>query len=246
MRQIHPVSLHEKFVASGTYRPSDDKARLFPVSHWTIHELPDGSQLIRSDEQSHHMTVLVEALRSSPDNGSRIERFDVFIHTADSRQPAQRLKASCFFARHLQSVISDGDGRAEAAEIPLPDEYLVQPPALIFTGFVIAQAALQPDKEIPLLTFAFHRSDRISLQLSEGTISARFLEMVEYPLENRLLSVEKHLYRQWFAPDAGQPVTGTYLIDRQQIIVDWESAGLTLINYARRPDPKPKPVNLNP
>ena len=94
MRQLHPVSLHEKFLASGLYTHLRDE-RPAATEEWTIHELPDGSQIVRVDiednaEQSRAMTILIEAWRTSE---AKVERFDVWLNRRD-HAGSQQAKAT--------------------------------------------------------------------------------------------------------------------------------------------------------
>lgn len=77
MRSLHPISIHEQFLASGEYRYWRDDKSLKIVEKWTIHELKGGAFLYRVDEDGRDedgLSIFSEAL-ISPEN--HFERFNV-------------------------------------------------------------------------------------------------------------------------------------------------------------------------
>jgi hypothetical protein len=131
MRQIHPVAFHEKFVASGIYQYGyiDNSPNLLRImEHWSIHQLPDQSRLIRSDWDARDEfgeSRLVEVLRSAKTLGERVERCDFFRyfrfanHTNGYAQVTK--SAYTFFDDHVQIARQNDDAPRQYAEMQLPN-----------------------------------------------------------------------------------------------------------------------------
>lgn len=83
MRYVHPVSVHENFVASGTYVYRRDGVETGCLEHWTMHSLPDGAWFMRSDRDCRSIngrSLLMEVWRSPENEGGTVERFDLHAY----------------------------------------------------------------------------------------------------------------------------------------------------------------------
>lgn len=92
MRQLHPVSFHERFVASGTYTVYDGDAPNGDIERWTLHEPGTGSLTIRADYQGEaggSANWLFEGLAVRADEGWRVERYDLLLLGANQRTEAK-------------------------------------------------------------------------------------------------------------------------------------------------------------
>lgn len=173
MRQLHRVSTHERFLASGIYTYYHNDKPTGAVEQWSIHQQPDESQLIRVDRdarQPHNMSLLLEALRGS---SGQIERFDVYF-MAGSAKP---LKASYIFFDGYVTVgrtLQDGQRRDE--QIVLPSNVVIYPLMRVFTGPVIRQAAAQQGS-VPV--FLAWISDPADERFLSGMIDYRTANLVE-------------------------------------------------------------------
>ena len=147
MRRLHRVAHHEKFVASGIYTRLDKQMRdTGTVEHWSIHEQPDGAQLIRVDvdgraDKNSGRSILVEAWRSPQSDGGRIERFDMVGYGA-SKDSVQVIRASYQIeARGVYIGRTVNEQPRQQEHFPLPSEYIVEPNGTVFAGMGVAEAA---------------------------------------------------------------------------------------------------------
>lgn len=139
MRYIHNVAAHETFVASGIYSEYVDQTATGLVEEWSIHQQPDGSQMIRADHdarQTDGSTLLLEAYR---DPAGAIQRFDA-QYFARSGSPVQQAAATFTFMGeyvHIGRTLNL-DARSYT-EMPLPSGAVISPPAWVFMGEVVSR-----------------------------------------------------------------------------------------------------------
>ncbi|MCU0496589.1 MAG: hypothetical protein MUF87_04460 [Anaerolineae bacterium] len=133
MRYLHPVTMREKFLASGIYQLTDPTYPAPIQEEWSIHQLPDRSWFIRIDSQSFQSghSRIIEVLRSSPESGGQFERCDLAIYTG------QRVIRERFvrFEDYLQWT-HDSDYQ----EIPLDQGMAIQMPGWVNLTALVDQS----------------------------------------------------------------------------------------------------------
>ena len=134
MRQLHPVSFHERFVASGVYLFFQDGAPTGDVEHWTLHEPGAGAWTVRADHDGRDGTGanwLFEGLYNCAHR--RFERFDLSLFGT------QHTDAKFIFEPDAVQISLRLDGVAqERLDVALPAAYVTRAPALVADGLVIA------------------------------------------------------------------------------------------------------------
>lgn len=102
MRQLHKVSPHETFIASGAYRYWCDDTELAVIEQFTIHQLDQRVWLYRVDEDGRAedgLSILSEGLVNEQ---RQFERFNVQSHSTTD-ETIQRFKADySFYADYVQ------------------------------------------------------------------------------------------------------------------------------------------------
>lgn len=142
MRYIHPIGIHEKFVASGTYFHADgDKT----ITEWSIHEFPDGAWMLRLDRDGRGadgMSMIAEVWRSPIAEGGKVARFDIWGFS--DKQQAHQVKARYFVvdnALEMSVQIDDESQQIQSLHFPLNGVLLLEMPLL--WGFATRQMAGQ-------------------------------------------------------------------------------------------------------
>lgn len=156
MRHLHPVGVQEKFTASGVYVHFQDSQPTGTVEHWSIHELPDGAQMIRVDDdwrETDGSSVLIEAWRSPPAEGNRVERFDIHAFGGKNDQVKEVRATFQFHPTHAEVGRSVDKEFRQQFELELPEHYIVAPESLIFGGFEVAQMAVNPGHIFPIVSY---------------------------------------------------------------------------------------------
>jgi hypothetical protein len=137
MRYLHPVALHEMFVASGEYRYFRDGAPLAISEKWTIHELPGGATFYRVDEDGRDadgLSILSEAL-VSPDG--QFERYNVQSFNAKD-SAIQLFKADYSFNEGYVQIGRKVQGQErEYIEFPLLMECAIYIKQTLYMGLTI-------------------------------------------------------------------------------------------------------------
>jgi hypothetical protein len=224
MRQLHPVSFHERFVASGSYVYAQDGADTGDVEHWTLHEPGDGGLTLRADYDGRSgsgVNWLFEGfyLREK----RRFERFDLsllgpqrtdakFVFTADEAQISLRI---------------DGVAR-ERIDIALPPDCAVWPLALAGLGLLDVQQA-----EMPLFVPAL----RVDTGLVQGgvveTLRITALPPEALSVDTRPYDAHAYGFTMWSLGEM------RLWLDRYTIPLQMQAAfGLTarLTQYVHRPE----------
>jgi hypothetical protein len=242
MRQLHPVSLHEKFVASGIYSHFRDNKPMRLLEHWSIHKQPDGAQIVRVDLDGRDYdgrSILIEAW-CNPDQ--KIERFDLNAYgTADDT--IKEVKANYLFFDHDVQIgrIINSDTRYQE-EMTLPPDTIIYPQATLFMGHVVAQSATRNEKEFSTFTYnPFYAYSPYKIEDAfKGEVQVydkpRFLR--EQELETAGQIFQSRCY-EWPYPIVDeQPVI---CLDRYQTLLQYDGPGnsrILLTQYAQRPEPK--------
>lgn len=140
MRYIHNVAAHETFVASGIYSEYVDQTATGLVEEWSIHQQPDGSQMIRADHdarQTDGSTLLLEAYR---DPSGAIQRFDAqYFARSGSSSVRQAAATFTFMGEYVHIGRTLNLDARSYAEMPLPSDAVISPPAWVFMGEVVSR-----------------------------------------------------------------------------------------------------------
>jgi hypothetical protein len=247
MRQIHPVGFHEKFVASGVFTYLHDGNPLDTQEYWSIHELPDGGQLIRVDLDWVEWSLLIEGWRGPSANGGRIERADTHIWGAEKN--GIRSKATYLFESDRAQVgYVIGDQARQQKEIALPTGYVVSiRHSTLLWGFTIAEVAKANGKCIPLCECFSLATGFREPRISEASMVLREssnLVIAGTTVKARLCQWHHHCD----APDKPiDPKGGPFFwIDEYDILLltdDSKMSGgsVRLTQYAHRPEPPRSP-----
>ncbi|MFO7322285.1 MAG: hypothetical protein DIU68_011175 [Chloroflexota bacterium] len=130
MRQLHPVSFHERFVASGTYTYYNGDTPAGDVERWTLHEPGAGSLTIRADYDGRtdsSIDWLFEGLAVETGGHWRIERFDLLAlgHTV-------KTEAKFVFSPEGAEISPRVDGEPQAViRVAATGPFEVASPALV-------------------------------------------------------------------------------------------------------------------
>jgi len=130
MRQLHPVSFHERFVASGTYTYYNGDTPAGDVERWTLHEPGAGSLTIRADYDGRtdsSIDWLFEGLAVETGGHWRIERFDLLAlgHTV-------KTEAKFVFGPDGAEISPRVDGEPQAViRVAATGPFEVASPALV-------------------------------------------------------------------------------------------------------------------
>lgn len=132
MRHIHPVGIHEKFVASGQY----EQAHI----SWSIHQFPDEAQMIRLDRDMRLIdgtSILIEAWRSPIAEGGNIERVDVWGFAGYPHR-IQQAKARYFIADgSLEVSVQINQQPQHTASQPFLADMVLAPDLPVFWGYAL-------------------------------------------------------------------------------------------------------------
>ncbi len=238
MRQLHPVSLHEKFLASGLYRYFRDE-RPTGTEEWTIHELPDGSQLVRVDiednfEQAVAITVLIEAWRTSE---AKVERFDVWLDRRDVDGSRQARATYMISDNHLQVIRRLGHAESQHEALELPENVVICPPAaFIFLAALFTQAV----EPASMLSVPHTAGDQYLLRPAIKPYRKALIGRATRSVDGREIAVDGYRLVDGSARFTEQAV---FWVDKYGVVVGYEephrdgvTCALQLTRYARRPD----------
>lgn len=151
MRTLHPVAAHERFTGSGIYRRRVSGEDTGQTERWTIHELQDGEQFIRIDQDTRSLdglSRLVEVLRQ-PDG--KIERLTIReINDGDVAEGKIIRSDFQFEAKQVHMARQIDDGQREHAELAIPENTVVRlTDFVLFWGQMMRLAETLPD-DVPV------------------------------------------------------------------------------------------------
>lgn len=240
MRYLHPVGIQERFVASGIYIHYQDGNPTGTVEHWSIHEMPDGAQKIRVDDdwrETDGSSVLIEAWRSPYAEGGRIERFDLHAF-GGKNDPIKEVRATFqFFGDHAEIGHTVNNGTRQQLEIDLPQDYIVAPESLIFGGFEVAMLAVNPGYQFPVVSYL------PTFYSAATTFRPTVYEQSAVFLRDESISIDVHTYAahcfEQYSPSSDQKFP--LWTDEHDILLKFISAdqrhSAILTRYARRVEP---------
>jgi hypothetical protein len=238
MRNIHPVSLHEQFVASGVYRVFDSQGAQVGVEHWSLHALPDGGQITRADHDGREFgraSLLAEAWSPRPlVDGGRIERLDLRVYPPQPSAFSEAKASYVLFDSYAEIGRAVDRGPRQQSELALSDGTVIDAPVLCLKGALNAQ---QPDP-LPVVTpsLVMMPDQLLTLTIEQRPAARQLNDQRTVTVGGRAVAVTG-----WQITDAD----GTHLFgwfDRYGILVLWggedaaERPLAELIQYARRPE----------
>jgi len=242
MRQIHPVGFHEKFVASGVYTYYHNYTPTGSAERWSIHELPDGAQLIRVDQNwvsGSPKNILIEAWQSPLENiDSRIERVDIAALGSEGKQG----KATYIFEAGRVQVGYSVDGKYQQNEVLLPSNCIPSVNSTLFVGFQFAIVARANGECVPI--YACHpfltydvKVEKVGAVIGETdtlSVTGKLLKARRYQIVHPCSTRERMEILSENLPSAW--------IDKHNIVLKTEdlrqeSIVAMLTQYARRPEP---------
>ena len=231
MRMIHRIRPHEKFVASGRYKTYNHHDSIVEgFEDWSIHEQPDGSQIIRADrldeKQSATSGALIEVLRSKKDARWAVERYYFYRYSTKGL-----IKENGIFWENLAQVTKDKDGETQVYDIALPDGCIIAVPGVVCSDFVM-QLQVGVENALPVFW--------------GGTIdlSIKNYYLFEAPTSEEVNVGDKTIQTQRYAMMAEGTRDLLSLIysnfDSYGILLNQSMFALeiSLNPYARRPEPK--------
>ncbi|MFW5691111.1 MAG: hypothetical protein ACOCXZ_01310 [Chloroflexota bacterium] len=242
MRYLHAVGPSEKFIASGHYIHYMNGTPTGAVEHWAIHELPDGAQMIRVDDDSRKRdgsSVLIEAWRAPASEGGHIARVDLHAFAGNKDAAIKELRATYNLTSDTRLEVgrSIDDMEREHMIYALPTGgRLLSPEALIFAGFEVDELAVRGGSQnvVSYLPVLINESSYLPVVSRQ---EAHFVH------EEKLLISGREMAARCF--DQQHPATGEVTrlwIDAHAVLLQYRSADgrhtANLTDYARRPDPK--------
>lgn len=241
MRQIHPVGFNETFVASGVYTFYEERQPSGVIEHWSIHELPDGSRLVRADMDGRAgdaISLLTEALYRKD---SRVERFDVHFYGLYDYDKHAEASYTIFDDKVIIGRMIGADPRRQD-EINLPEGCVVRPPAMIDYGLAVPLIASRyGERNTPVfsITLGTNRDDVLKGDIRYHAGGVAFSQ--EVVVAGRSITAQMFSITSGYETASGPTADGWYLIDRYGIALqhndDLTGASAVLTQYARRPDP---------
>jgi hypothetical protein len=242
MRQIHPVGFQEKFVASGMYAHYRDDKPSGLVEHWTIHELPDQSQLVRvdwdgRDDEIHRDTMLLETLYSADPPGEKLERLEVHAFGATAYEVKvvniKTIKASyIFFEDHVQVIRVLDNQPPLVGDLEWSPEWVVHPPGTrLLMGFAIARYALQPGTKVKTFFYEPHYKDNTAFAGDFCEEIVRFVDEEALIIAGKIYPARKY---EWLTPDSLVWLDEHNVLLRHKSL--WVDGDVILTQYARRPE----------
>lgn len=160
MRTLHPVAAHERFTGSGVYRRRVSGEDVGQTESWSIHELQDGEQFIRIDQDMrpvNGMSRLVEVLRQLD---GRVERLTIREMNDSNAAGGKIIRSDYQFEAgyvYMSRQIDTGERRH--TELKIPDDTVVRlTHFILFWGKMMQLAAsLTADAPVfvPLLKSGF-------------------------------------------------------------------------------------------
>lgn len=229
MRQLHPVSIKERFVASGVYTWAHTGVNLPVREAWTIHELPDQSQIIRVDREDSGSTLLLEILR---DAAGGMERFDAHFYGGPGRSIRQAKATFSFFDDRVQVGRTLDNAVRQHDTMTLTPAARIYPQALVLLGTLIIDAAVSGES-IPVFSFGLDDSNLFLPQIDD---------LVARPLAQTLDDDTPAAVIPYQMVYKNYDKNSRFWLDKYRTIVKMESSEadkptvMTLSAYSRRPE----------
>lgn len=225
MRQLHPVSFHERFVASGTYIHCRDNVATGDVEHWTLHEPGQGAWTLRADYDGRDGSGINWLFEGYYDRvRRRVERFDLSLYGA------QQADVKFGFEPHeVRVTVRSAGERRDGFAMALPPGYAALPPALVAAYLFVRADAAELPLFVPALDFVRGRVHHAAVET--GTVE--FAGSEDVTVDGRTLPARVVRVRG----DRGRDVT--CWLDTNDILLRWQTAdGLSalLTQYVHRPE----------
>lgn len=214
MRRLHAVTLNERFLASGVYRSPG------VLESWSLHQLPDQSQLIRVDRDGRAgdgRSLLIEAWRSPV---GRVERFDLHAYGATD-DAIQVIKAHCAVFDDYAELwqIIDAGARQEQ-EIALTPGCLVDPGGVALCGSLAADLSGQGAAPVLMADVTYAAPVRLQVRSMVAEVTPDQDEMI---VANQPLPVQRYILDQ-----------SAFWLDERHVVIRMADTALT--QYARSPE----------
>jgi hypothetical protein len=241
MRQLHPVSTHEKFVASGIYFHFRGEKQVGVVESWSINEQSGNGQIVRVDfdaRESDGRSILIEAWLNTQ---RRIERFDLQAY-GSQRDVIKYAKARYIIIDDEVQITRIINGEIQPIEeMNAESGTIIFPGTALFRGFLIAQSAAE-QQDIRIITY----NPFYAYQPYQPTDAFRGFNHVYDAVsfvEKRNITITGKLFeaRGYESP---MPILDEWPVawlDENDVLLRLDNTrGLTILltQYARRPEPK--------
>jgi hypothetical protein len=243
MRYLHRVQMHEKFVASGTYQTP---TRLLKdrehktIEHWSIHEQPGGTRLVRIDIEDQAHVMLLEAWINLTDDGRVVERLDLFGRSKSEKAVIKTVKSTYnFFDDHIQigRTINDTERYHGEYSIVLRPYIGTYTGSFLLTGYTVAQVAhtaVPHTVASPEIDFLYENS--FVFEQGVDWVDVKLIGEEDLTVGSKLYETKK-LEVHW---QENMPMAIAYL-DANDVLLKYEHLQhpsmwqFDLLNYARRP-----------
>jgi hypothetical protein len=241
MRQLHPVSTHEKFVASGVYTHFRGERQVGIVESWSINDQPGNGQIVRVDYDGREhdgRSILIEAWLNSQ---KRTERFDIQAYGSE-RDSIKHAKARYLLMDGKVQITRAINGMIQPLEEMSADSStIIYPGTALFEGFMVAQSAAH-EQDIPVISYnplyayQAHQSVDVFRGYYQKYAAVRFLE-------KRIITITGKLFeaRGYESPAAMRDQCTVAWLDEKGILLRLDNPGgltILLTQYARRPELK--------
>jgi len=241
MRQLHPISPHEKFVASGVYSHFRGEKQVGIIESWSINEQPGNGQIIRVDYDGRERdgrSILIEAWLNGQ---KRTERFDLHAYGSKDDAIKQARVRYIWMDDKVQITRVINEEIQPIEEINADSSAIIYPGTALFKGFWVGQSAAkhqetriitydpfyvyQPHQPVDAFRGAYHDYDAVRfLEIRSITITGKLFEARGYECTTPILN-------EW-------PVAW---LDENDILLRLDNPGgmtILLTQYARRVEPK--------
>lgn len=240
MRYIHPVGISEAFIASGKYIHHQNGQPTGAFEEWSMHELPDGAEMIRVDMDARAIkgrSTLIEAYRN-PDG--KIDRVDINAF-GQADDAVQHVRATYnFYVDHVEIGRTLDDAERVYEEMGLPAQTLIYPGSMLFLGMTVAATAAITAKQsagATIFTYDPQMQPGTALSAETYTQTATDLGVEEITLGSKTYTA--HRYER-LIPHYDVLLPNLW-VDQYGVLLRHDtpqsSSYVTLSNYARRPDP---------
>lgn len=238
MRYLHPVTMKERFIASGTYTHYKDDVPTGSVEQWSIHELPDGAQFLRVDDDWRELdgsSVLLEGWRSPPAEGGRLERVDIAAFGPKDSEIKKVRATYTVLEDYLEVGRTVDDADRENMAVELPFGYVFAPESLLFAGSEVEHLALNPGKDVPVVSYI-----PTFLNASLAFRPTIFYQSAIFEAdETIMLGKTAYQVRRYRQTDPRTQTASTIWLDEHDMLLQFKSADAQhhaiLTEYSRRP-----------